>query len=780
MASFNRWVTTHPRATIACFLVATVVLGVRIPELRIDTDVVSLVPEGHPERDYFEWAEDYFDSRPAVILIVVGEGPDGVFTPDTLALIRHLSDGLAALDAIDDDVTSLSAVDNIRGERDVLVVEPFFEEPPATPLAARAVRAAVFDNPMMVGRVITADGRAAAVGGKVLEGFDKGVLYDDLKALVAAAPITSERVIIAGRPVLDGEWGRLAREDLRLMLPLVLATVTLFLGLLMRSVRGALLPVLVVVTAVIWTVGLMAWTGATFYVLSSLMPALLVAIGVADGVHVIHHFSLKLAQDPDRPLTDTVFTTMEEMSPPVVMTSVTTAAGFASLALAPLTSVKSFGLFTALGVLAAMVFSLTILPALLCLLPAPRGAARHALRTRSRSGPVGRLMGGFAPLVVERPRSIVGAAVLIVAAGLSGVPRIVVDGSLIRNFPASNIVRRADAELIRYFGGSYPMQVVFTAATEDAWKDPAKLEAVAGLQSYLETEGHTGKTRSIGDYLKRMNQALRPDYENAFVLPASSEAVAQYLLLYSMSGEPDDFDDVVDHEYRRACMHALVRADHSPLLKRVLSDIHAYSAEHLAPLGIETRPTGNAALAYAFIELITKGQVRSLLFALVLITLVTGLLCGAAVAGVFVVAPVAMAIALNFGALGWFGIPLGATTAMVSSIGIGIGVDYAIHFLLRYRAMRREGVASDAAVHETLSTAGVAIFYNAVVVLAGFLVLASSQFPPQRAMGLLVAMNMLVCFLGAVTVMATLLHHTQPAFVRPRESGGGRSSRWSP
>jgi predicted RND superfamily exporter protein len=325
----------------------------------------------------------------------------------------------------------------------------------------------------------------------------------------------------------------------------------------------------------------------------------------------------------------------------------------------------------------------------------------------------------------------------------------------------------ADAELIRYFGGSYPMQIVFEAADEDAWNDPTKLRAVAGLQQLIEAAEHTGKTRSIADYVKRMHQALHPDDPGFHVLPEDQALVTQYLFLYSLSGAPDDFEDVVDYDYRKACTHALVRADHSPLLKRVIADIDSYAAEHIAPLGITTTVTGNAKIAYVFIDLITTGQVRSLLVALVLVALLTGLLCRAPAAGAFAVTPVAVAIALNFGALGWFGIPLGPTTAMISSIGIGIGVDYAIHFLIKYQRVRRAGLTPEAAMHETLGTAGVAIFYNAVVVFAGFLVLVGSQFPPNRVFGLLVAMNMVVCFLGSVTLMAALLHRVQPAFVRP-------------
>jgi hypothetical protein len=147
-------------------------------------------------------------------------------------------------------------------------------------------------------------------------------------------------------------------------------------------------------------------------------------------------------------------------------------------------------------------------------------------------------------------------------------------------------------------------------------------------------------------------------------------------------------------------------------------------------------------------------------------------MCRSFVAGLFTVLPVAVATVLNFGLLGWFGVTLDVATALLSSMGIGIGVDYAIHFVFRYRRDRLASMSPEAAMHETLSTSGVAIFYNAMVVLAGFLVLATSAFPPNRALGVLVSVNMLVCFLGTVTLLASALHRIQPAFVRPPSERG--------
>jgi hydrophobe/amphiphile efflux-3 (HAE3) family protein len=770
----NRSVVDHPWFTIALFALVTAFLAVRIPELHIEPDVRTMMSADHPEFTYNDWMEEYFGVQDPAVFMVIDDGPHGVFTPETLALVQHLSEAMAELEAIDDsDLVSLSEIDDIIGDEDLLDVRPFFDEVPATQEEASAIREAVFANRMMLGSVVSRDGRATLVIGELNKGFDKVQLYRDLQAIARAAPVAGERVVIAGRPVIEGEMGRLAANDLANMFPLVIVAAAFLLYLSLRSLRGVLLPLLVVITSVVWTVGAMAWLGATFFAISTIMPTLLVAIGVANGIHIIHHFLLGVSEHPERPARDTVLETMEQMTPPVVMTSLTTAGGIGSLAVSSMPPIQGFGVFTAVGVLAGMVFSLTILPAILRLLPLPRRAALRTARTQTEKGGfVATLLDALTLVVVRHPLiAMIGAAVVVLL-GAAGIPRIVTDASLVKNFPSENPVKLADDELLAYFGGSQSTQIILDAGKEDAWKEPENLRALAAFQEHLEATDYVSETRSIVDYLERMNEVMNPEDPDAYRVPESRNLVAQYLLLYAMSGDPDDFDDVVDTPYGKANLRAQLTSDLSSVIGRVLRDIEVYAAEHLAPLGIETHASGTARIVHAFSGLIITGQLRSLALGLVVVTLLAALMCRSMTAGLFTVLPVAVATVLNFGLMGWFGVTLDVATALLSSMGIGIGVDYAIHFVFRYRRDRLASMPPEAAMRETLSTSGVAIFYNAMVVLAGFLVLATSAFPPNRALGVLVSVNMLVCFLGTVTLLASALHRIQPAFVRPASERG--------
>lgn len=767
---FNRAITTHPWVTIVLFTLVTAGFAVALTRLEIDTDVEALFPQDAPERIYKVWVDEYFGIDEPAVLMVVTDGPDGVFTPGGLALIKYLSDRMMELPAIDgDDLVSLSEIDNIIGADDSLLVDRFFEEPPATEAEARAIRDAVLSNPMMVGTVVSEDGAATLVLGEALDGVDKEQLYDDLRAIVAAAPVGAARVLVAGRPLVEGEMGALARADIALMFPIVIAFASVVLWLSLRCVRGVMLPLLVVVASVLWALGLMSLTGGIFHALSSTMVIILIPIGIADGIHVIDRFLYRAEAEPSRSVPDLVFETMQEMCLPVVLTSLTTAAGLASLAISEIGSVRTLGLYSGFGVLAAMVFSLTVIPASLSVLQLPRRLRVAAAGTPESGVSTVRLserfLGAVATFVSRRPALAIGCGVAIAAFGVAGAPAVVVDASLIANFSRDTPVRMADEAQVDHFGGSYPAEIVVDAGSNDAWKNPENLRALEHFQEELEASRFFGESRSIVDFIKRMNAVMNPEDPDAFRIPDDQLLIAQYLLLYSMSGEPDDFEDVVDYDYRMANVRALVVSDHSPTLTKAFDLIDDRAGAILAPLGLKTHGSGNARISHMFVDLIVEGQARSLVLALVLVVLIAATLFRSIIAGILVALPVAIATVLNFGMLGWLGEPLGVTTALMSSIAIGIGVDYSIHFVAAYRNVRLTGAEPEEAMIVTLSTVGRGILYNAAVVIAGFTVLVMSNFTPNRVLGYLVSLSVLVCLATTMTTLAALIHRLQPAFI---------------
>ena len=768
MTRFNRFIVSHPWFVIVAFSLATAAFAAGLPRLRVDFDMDKLFPPEHPEIVYKKWALDYFGIEEPAMVLIVNDGPRGVFTPETLALVTHVSERMKEVDALDgDDLVSLSEIDNITSDGDMLAVDPFFFEPPATQDDADAIRDAVFANPMMLGTVVSHDGNATIVAADVVDGGQKERIHAALEDIVTAAPHGDSVLEIAGRPIVENEMARINNREIAHVLPIVVVTAAAALALALHSVRGVLLPLLVVLSSIVWTLGLMAWTGEVFSALNSPLPMMLVPIGIADGIHVIHHYMHVLARNTDREHREAVFETMQGMFVAVTMTSLTTAAGLGSLATSSLSTNRSFGYFAAFGTLAAMAFSLTVLPAVLVVLPRPRrGLGRFVAMASQESGAMGRAIGYLHGLVTERPRRVLAGTALAVAVALAGFPMLTIDGSVLKNFPADNVVRTADAAMVAHFKGSLPLEIVVDGGADDAFKEPRNLRAIDAFQRELEGVDGLGASRSIVDYIKRMNAVMNPDDPDAYRVPSSRELVAQYLLLYSISGEPDDFDDVVDYGYAQANVRVQTDSDHSPALRRVMGEVEAASRKHLRPVGLDAHPSGAARETFEFIDLIVTSQIASLATALLLVWVMASLMLRSTVGGLITSVPVGIATVATFGGLGWTGEPVGVTTAIMGAIAIGIGVDYAVHFVARYRDCCRRGLGNAEAMRETLHSSGVAIFYNAVVVIAGFLAMASSEFLPPRAMGLLVSWNMVICFGATVTALAALLARLDPKFLR--------------
>ncbi|MFT4570686.1 MAG: putative RND superfamily exporter protein [Hyphomicrobiaceae bacterium] len=768
MTWFNRFIVSRPWFVIIAFTLATVAFAAQLPSLRVDFDMEKIFPPDHPEIAYKRWALEYFAIGQPAMVLVVNEGSHGVFTPETLALVAHLSEEVKGVDALDgDDLVSLSEVDNIASDGDMLTVESFFVEPPTTQVEADKIRKAVFANPMMLGTVVSHDGKATIVAADLIPGSNKEEIHAALERIITAAPHGSSVLEIAGRPIVENEMARINNREIMRVMPIVVVTAAVALALALHSVRGVVLTLLVVFGSIVWTLGLMAWTGQFFSALNSPLPMMLVPIGIADGIHVIHHYMHVLARDTDRDHREAVFETMQGMFVAVTMTSLTTAAGLASLATSSMSTNRSFGYFAAFGTLAAMVFSLTLLPATLVVLPRPRRELARFVTMVSEEGVgMSRAIDYLHRLVTERPgRPLMGVLVVIVVA-LAGFPMLTIDGSVLKNFPADNIVRTADAAMVEHFSASLPLEIIVDGNQIDAWKDPGNLRALDAFQNEIETIDGVGESRSIADYVKRMSAVMNPQDPGADSIPDSRELIAQYLLLYSISGEPDDFDDVVDYDYALANVRAQAGSDHSPLLSHVIQSIDAAGLKHLAPLGLKAHVSGSARETYEFIDLIVTSQIASLSTALLLVWLMASLMLRSVVGGLLTSAPVGIATIATFGGLGWIGEPVGVTTAILGAIAIGIGVDYAVHFVARYRDCCRRGLDSSDAMRETLYSAGIAIFYNAVVVIAGFLSMASSEFLPPRALGLLVAWNMVICFGVTITALAAMLVWFEPKFLR--------------
>jgi len=312
-------------------------------------------------------------------------------------------------------------------------------------------------------------------------------------------------------------------------------------------------------------------------------------------------------------------------------------------------------------------------------------------------------------------------------------------------------------------------------------KDPVLLSQLDELKQLALKIDHVGSVQSLADFIKRINKVLHADDPAFYTIPpiearvtgsewveknggwvevskeytvSGEELVAQYLQLFEMSGKPQDMSNLVDYPYRHAKVSIMINSDKQSTLRAIDQELTTYINENMnRNENISAAITGMAKLFLVVDDLIVKGQIWSILTSLLLVWVITWAMFRSPTVGLFNTIPLFFALFLNFAFMGFAGINLNLETLTISSIAIGVGVDYAIHFVHRYRIKLREGLDYDAAVPATMREAGLAIFFNSITVAAGFSIIAMSQFVAIMEMGVLITLTMLTAAFGALTIL---------------------------
>lgn len=261
---------------------------------------------------------------------------------------------------------------------------------------------------------------------------------------------------------------------------------------------------------------------------------------------------------------------------------------------------------------------------------------------------------------------------------------------------------------------------------------------------------------------------MNADRDEFYAIPSDDEMVAQYLLLYEMSGDPENLLKVINYDYNRTNLTFQLKGDDSKTIDEALEVIKQYETR-LNERGITLNYAGSGYKALVFSDLILQGQIKSLLISLLTVLVLLIIMFKSVKAGLIGSVPILITAILSFGIMGLFNIPLSTTTALLSSIAIGIGIDYAIHFLQYYKLNLRHSKLKVTAIYRTMNQTGKAIMFNAIVVISGFLVLIFSVFPPNRALGALVSLNMFTSLLGTLTIMMILVF-SYNLFVKKKET----------
>ncbi|MFT5049973.1 MAG: putative RND superfamily exporter protein [Chlamydiales bacterium] len=715
-----------------------------LPDLELRTDGAAIYPRSHPtvERTLADRTRFHETEVCVLLLSSRGAGPS-VASPHGFRLLRDLQAEIVALEGVfDRRVRSLaSLIRPVPGET-LLLASNYLDEIPEAPEAFADLLRAVRGELLTDGLYLAANGRAAALFVPTLPRAQRTELVTRLERWIDAKRIADFDLRLTGPVAVEVLMGRGVLADLRRLLPTLVIVIAVLVALGLRSFGGVVVTMVEVAFVLVISFGTMSWTGTPLTLVTAILPVLLMTVAIADEVHLIDRFSALLAGGRTR--ADALTGAVTMVARPIVLTSVTTALGFLSFSAASVGPVRHCGWFAAFGVLVALGLSFSLVPALILVLPerwfrAPVRRSRPAWHERI----VIRLRGRAAWL-----------ALLLVLPFVPGWLRLRVGDSWVHNFAADAEVVTAEREFNAEFWGSYRYDVVLEHPEAGYFQGAKGLAVLEGLVEVLREAPHVG---GVVSSLVAYRTHARIDGEPLPVSKLPPETILHFAGDLQKVQERLDLDQFLLGSGRVARIRLHVRdADY----KRT-RDLETFVAARLAELEVDSlthHVSGELAASQAAVGSVVSSMLGSVGWTLVGVALAIGLFYRSWRPAVVVMAPLCTSLVVVFGAMGYAGWPLGIATSMFAAATIGIGVDFALHFLHAHE--RSAGADPATRLRAAFCGSGRALRWNATILCVGLSVLMLSTMRPNRSLGILLTSAI------AVSYVATLL-------LLPRILGGG-------
>lgn len=758
----------HPYWVLVILAVITLFFALQIPKIKMDSRVEVMLRHNHPKVVTFIENKESFERYAD---IVVGMLHTNIYNPSSLEKLHKVAGEIEKIKGIK-KVTYILNAKNIQGSESGLDVSPFVRngDVPKTTQEISDLKARIAQWDIFNGSLVTKDGRGAAMS----------IVLDNNIETIHIIPIYfkmteilkkyegPENFFISGTKVLEALQSHYMIKDLIILPPLVTVVLIISLFFFFRSFVGMLLPLLSVGLACLWTFGMMALTKIPLTMISTAMPVALMAVGVGYGVHVVEN----VFSDTSKGLRGKkgIKISILRIAVPVIIAGLTELTSFLSLCSWWVVPLTQFGMASAFGFTMAMALVLTFIPAILSLTVGKEKVYSYTAHHHTKTDIVGPILKKLSYVSLNKKGWIFAISFLVFAVSFYLGRHVRSDMNLAENFKERSPIWQADKILNDNFGGTSQYNVVFKGVSADDMKDPAVLRSMEKLQSELKQIDGVGKVVSIVDFIKRMNQSMHGGDPAFYNIPDSKDLVAQYLLLYSFSGGGDELDTFVTYDFKDAQILLQMKSQSSYLTQDVVDTVERFEKnEQKSPSVAAIITTGLAMLAKEFNKIIVTSQIQSFIFSFTLCFFVTVGIFRSFRLGIYSMVPLLIPITLDFGLMGATGIKLNAATATVASIDIGLGIDYCIHFLSRYRHEIGLGHSVDEAIDITMNSAGRAIIYNAMAISAGFLVLVPSQFSIISQMGILVAVDMQTIALSALTFLPACIKVFPPKLAKKTE-----------
>lgn len=841
----------RPKLVTAIMVLTTLLLGSLMSMVQVDTDPENMLAKDEAVRVFHHLTKKEFTLHDVVVLGVVNEAdPDGVFNPATLKRVQELTDYSLNLSdpqdptkrVVSQNVIAPSTVDNIeQAGLGQVRFEWLMAKVPATRAEALKIRDNAMSNPLLKGTMVSEDGKALCI---YLPITSKDFAYQVREHLLEKIKgfTGDEQYYITGLPVAEDTFGVEMFYQMAISAPLAMVAIFLLMLIFFKKIRMILSPMILAMVTVICTMGLLIGTGNTLHIMSSMIPIFLMPIAVVDSIHILSEFFDAYQKIGDR--RKTIEHVMDQLFMPMLYTSLTSAAGFLSLALTPIPPVQTFGLFVALGIMLAWVLTILFVPAYVMMLK-EESLADFGISKKNKPASETALFSHLRWLknfTFDRARLVMVLTLLVLAVAGYGISKIQINDNPVKWFTKNHPIREADRVLNKHFGGTYEAYLVLangaqeldtprTAAllvkavkdldlpqgqepvralaltlldtakapartpaqfldqTAKLWEDeqyraddpgyeswgrlldslaavrnrdqlfkqPAMLNYVARLQENLAASGVVGKSNSVTDVVKKVHQELFAANPEYYRVPETSNGVAQCLISFQNSHKPDDLFHLITPDYTKANIWVQLKSGDNKDMETVVKSVERFMAENPPPVALTHNWAGLTYINVVWQDKMVNGMLESFMGSFVIVFIMMTILFRSPLWGILAMGPLTVTIAFIYGLIGIIGKDYDMPVAVLSSLTLGMAVDFAIHFLERSRMAYKKAGSWREAINEMFAEPARAITRNVIVIAVGFTPLLAAPLVPYKTVGIFLAAIMAVSGIGTMFILPALL-----------------------
>ncbi|MEL6342008.1 MAG: MMPL family transporter [Myxococcota bacterium] len=755
MVWFVRWVVRRRWWVLAGLLVISLLSLWSLRRAVIATSIQRmLLGESAAYASYRERADTFGGDE----LFVVSYADPEPLSPGSVRRLRHAVDSIAEIPEVG-EIQSLLDVLQVTNEGGALEIRPYVERAEASPEDASALTASLEASPAARGLLRSTDRRHSALVVSLRPDSDRSSevgpqVMDAATTIMSGVGMTALRrggfvATVAG--VLQE-----TRRNLTWLLPITLLTVSASVYFLFRRMLPVVVAVGVALMAVLWTMGFSVQLDPEINVFSAVIPAVILVVAISDTIHLWSAYLLELADGASKE--EAIERSAAEVGAACLLTSATTFLGFISLSLIPTPIYRQAGVVLSVGVSVALLITVTLMPALMSLLPAPD--------PRSSVDPGAGQVGGWpdrlAGFTTRNAAPLAALFAAVTALLIFGATQIHLEADLMSRMAADSDLRQETVFIRQNFAGANQIEVFVDTPAPGGALEPAVLAVLPSIQAEMVAEADALEAaHSLADVL----QEIHGRFTGESALPDDGPALAQYMLLLELS-DPDAAAPLVDFE--RKTLRVLGRMSTGEIRKShdIARRVEALAAAKL-PTGVSVEATGLSVLFGGFIDQLVNGQRNGLLFSFGAIAVIMTLGLRSVRWGGASMLPNLLPLLAVAGYVGLAWDPVDSDVALVMMIAIGIGVDDTIHVLVRLRLETARHPMSDA-IRRTLRFAGRGIVFTTVILTMGFLPLALSDYFTIRMMGSLLPAALIVALVADILLVPAMA--SLGVFAPPRAS----------